>query len=159
MDHMGHDAAKFGEELGKTISTAALFGRSWKDALGAIAIQLTELVLKMTLFKSATASSGGGFFTSLLSGLSSGGFKAEGGPVDADHYYVVGERGPEVFAPGVSGAIIPNHALTSGGQDKRPIQFIQHVHGVSDVDSFKKSQTQIAADMAAMVGAAHRRVR
>src|SRR5205807_1646572 len=98
--------------------------RSWKDALGTIAIQLTELILKMTLFKTATAASGGGFFTSLLSGLSGkfGGGHAEGGPVNPDSWYVVGERGPEVFAPGVSGTVIPNHALASNGQDKRQFE-------------------------------------
>ena len=38
-------------------------------------------------------------------------FKAEGGPVKGGKSYVVGERGPEMFTPGVSGMITPNHAL------------------------------------------------
>ena len=38
-------------------------------------------------------------------------FRAEGGPVKAGGSYVVGERGPEMFSPGVSGTITPNHAL------------------------------------------------
>ena len=38
-------------------------------------------------------------------------FRANGGPVKAGGSYVVGERGPEVFTPGVSGMITPNHAL------------------------------------------------
>jgi len=38
-------------------------------------------------------------------------FKAEGGPVKAGGSYIVGERGPEMFSPGVSGTITPNHAL------------------------------------------------
>ena len=44
---------------------------------------------------------GGGIF---------GGFRAEGGPVSAGSAYVVGERGPEMFVPRVSGSIIPNGA-------------------------------------------------
>lgn len=36
--------------------------------------------------------------------------RAKGGPVMAGSAYVVGERGPEVFVPGASGAIIPNGA-------------------------------------------------
>ncbi len=40
-------------------------------------------------------------------------FKAEGGPVSAGQPYVVGERGPEWFVPGVSGAVVPN-AGTNG---------------------------------------------
>ncbi len=37
--------------------------------------------------------------------------KANGGPVMGGSSYIVGERGPEIFSPGVSGTITPNHAL------------------------------------------------
>lgn len=45
--------------------------------------------------------------------------RATGGPVDAGTTYLVGEKGPELFNPGTSGTIIPNHAITSssGGGD------------------------------------------
>ena len=36
---------------------------------------------------------------------------ADGGPVRGGSSYIVGERGPELFSPGVSGMITPNHAL------------------------------------------------
>ncbi len=39
------------------------------------------------------------------------GFAANGGPVTGGKSYIVGERGPELFTPGVSGGITPNHAL------------------------------------------------
>ena len=39
------------------------------------------------------------------------GAKAEGGPVKGGASYLVGERGPEMFTPGVSGMVTPNHAL------------------------------------------------
>ena len=38
-------------------------------------------------------------------------FRAEGGPVKGGQSYIVGERGPEMFTPGSSGMITPNHAL------------------------------------------------
>jgi len=38
-------------------------------------------------------------------------FKANGGPVKAGGSYIVGERGPELFTPGSSGSITPNHQL------------------------------------------------
>ena len=38
-------------------------------------------------------------------------FKANGGPVKSGRSYIVGERGPEMFTPGVSGMVTPNHAL------------------------------------------------
>lgn len=45
----------------------------------------------------------------LLGGLF--GKRAAGGPVRSGGSYMVGERGPEMFSPGVSGTITPNHAL------------------------------------------------
>jgi len=41
--------------------------------------------------------------------------RASGGPVRAGTPYVVGEEGPELFVPGASGNIIPNHALAGAG--------------------------------------------
>lgn len=37
-----------------------------------------------------------------------GGRRAGGGDVFSDQYYLVGENGPELFAPGMDGSIIPN---------------------------------------------------
>ena len=42
------------------------------------------------------------------------GFLASGGPASMGQAYVVGEQGPEVFVPGVSGTVVPNGA---GGGD------------------------------------------
>ena len=38
-------------------------------------------------------------------------FRADGGPVKRGGSFIVGERGPELFTPGVSGMITPNHTL------------------------------------------------
>lgn len=44
-------------------------------------------------------------------------FRADGGPVNANSPYIVGERGPELFMPRSSGTVIPNHSLAGmGGQ-------------------------------------------
>jgi hypothetical protein len=40
--------------------------------------------------------------------------RAGGGPVTGRTPYIVGERGPELFVPGASGSIVPNHALSGG---------------------------------------------
>ena len=49
----------------------------------------------------------------LLSGIPGIGglFRADGGPVKKGGSYIVGERGPELFSPGRSGMITPNHQL------------------------------------------------
>lgn len=40
---------------------------------------------------------------------------ADGGPANANTPYIVGERGPELFVPKSSGAVVPNHQLGSMG--------------------------------------------
>jgi phage-related protein len=41
--------------------------------------------------------------------------RAIGGPVSSGTPYLVGERGPELFIPDVSGTIMPNNTLSGGG--------------------------------------------
>tara|TARA_A100001391_G_scaffold11352_1_gene6736 strand:- start:496 stop:2457 length:1962 start_codon:yes stop_codon:yes gene_type:complete len=53
----------------------------------------------------------GGTFERGGGGLLGSIFKANGGPVKGGNSYIVGERGPEMFTPGVSGSITPNHQL------------------------------------------------
>jgi hypothetical protein len=55
----------------------------------------------------------GGTLGSIL-GSVFGGARAAGGPVSAGKAYLVGERGPELFAPGASGSIIPNGKMGGG---------------------------------------------
>jgi hypothetical protein len=57
-------------------------------------------------------SSLGGVFSRLIGFLP---HFAAGGPMSANMLSVVGENGPELFSPGTSGRIIPNHQLSIGG--------------------------------------------
>ena len=43
------------------------------------------------------------------------GVRAEGGPVESNSPYIVGERGPELFVPRSAGAIVPNHSMAMMG--------------------------------------------
>ena len=53
--------------------------------------------------------------TSLLRAIPGvGGFFADGGVTKSNKSYVVGERGPELFTPGVTGRVTPNHELGGG---------------------------------------------
>jgi hypothetical protein len=53
----------------------------------------------------------GDLFGGLYDGVAA---RATGGPVSGGSPYLVGERGPELFVPGSSGSIVPNHALAGG---------------------------------------------
>lgn len=44
--------------------------------------------------------------------------RAEGGPVYNNNAYLVGERGPELFVPNMTGRIIPNSQITNNNTDK-----------------------------------------
>lgn len=54
-----------------------------------------------------------------LLGLFGIGARAEGGPVGSGQTYLVGERGPELFTPNLSGHIVPNDELASGAGGRR----------------------------------------
>ena len=90
-----------------------------------IAKQLT-LILLQQLFNAlgggggafATAGknlTGAGALKTVIPGLAVGA-RANGGSVSSGSPYMVGERGPELFVPGRSGAIVPNDELGGGGQ-------------------------------------------
>ena len=78
------------------------------DLLNSIANKLLDIAVNMALFGTMSGTGTGG---GLLGGL----FRANGGSVASGQPYIVGERGPELFMPGRSGTIIPNHNLGGGG--------------------------------------------
>ena len=105
------------------------------DVLNNVLNKLIDAAFNMALFGNMQGTlGGGGLFGSILGGLGGlfgggGGsavaaltpeqqvsrftfMKANGGSVRAGNDYIVGERGPELFSPGVSGMITPNHALS-----------------------------------------------
>lgn len=67
--------------------------------------------------------SGTGGGTGILGGIGSfisgifGGGKASGGNIDPGKFYAVGEKGPEILGPGVSGAITPLTAPNTNGSN------------------------------------------
>lgn len=87
--------------------------------------------------------SGGGFNPLSLLGLIPG--LAEGGDTQAGRAYVVGEKHPELFIPKTAGTVVPT---VSAGQTKLSQTNVNlHIHGVTDADSFRKSQAQISSAM------------
>jgi hypothetical protein len=72
---------------------------------------LRQMAAQAAAAKFFESSGVAGFLGSLF-----GGFRASGGPVSSGRSYVVGERGPELFVPGASGAIVPNGAMSGAAQ-------------------------------------------
>jgi hypothetical protein len=75
-----------------------------------------------------------------------GGYRAAGGPVTARRSYIVGERGPELFRPGVSGDIIPAHAVAALGESggSQTINNNVTMHGVA---LRKRTPFEVAQEM------------
>jgi HK97 family phage major capsid protein len=86
-------------------------------------------------------------FTNLFAGAFGGG-RAHGGPVAPGASYLVGERGPELFSPHGAGTVRP---LTASGMTVNI-----SLPGVTDADSFRRSQTQVAAALTRAVGRGRR---
>jgi biotin operon repressor len=105
-------AASF-EKMANTIKTDIGNGikglikgtQTLNEALSNILNKMADAFLNMAIFGNFA-----GTFTE-GKGLLGAIFKANGGPVKGGKPYIVGEKGPELFTPGVSGNITPNHAL------------------------------------------------
>lgn len=119
------EAARFfGSALSDGLADAILEGRSFSSVLNGISQQIFRSGLQATftgqgplagLLGTAPAASAG---SSAVGGLAKfaqdlfGGFKANGGPVEAGQAYTVGERGRELFIPNGNGQIVP---IAKGG--------------------------------------------
>jgi len=84
------------------------------EALKQLVLDLIKAALQALIFRAIiSAVPGGAALSGAGSGLNAffGGFRAGGGPVSSGRAYVVGEDGPEIFSPSVSGSIIPNNQI------------------------------------------------
>lgn len=88
-------------DLGLTFESAfenvLLEGGKVQDLLRGLAKDVLRIFARQTIVKPLA-----GFLTGLIPG------RAKGGPVTAGAPYLVGEKGPELFVPGASGAIVPS---------------------------------------------------
>lgn len=87
---------------------------SFKELVNSMIADLARLQMRKGLEMLLGTGSGGGGLSSILAGFF-GGPKAEGGPVASGKAYLVGERGPEIFVPSNSGAIVNNSAAQRMG--------------------------------------------
>ena len=115
---------------------------SFRDLANSIISDLARIHLQRTI-TAPLMQAGSDWLGGLLGGLIPG--RALGGPVLGGRPYLVGERGPELFVPRVSGSITPNNALRSGGAVT--INQTYHFHGPAD-RGVVVSAAQLGAAMA-----------
>jgi hypothetical protein len=136
--------------LGSAFVDAITGARSFSDVLKALERDLLRIITNRafsTLVDYLLGGEGGGkgkggALLSVARGIAElfGGMRANGGPVDPSRYYIVGERGPELFRPATAGYIEPELPANRTG-------VVVHFHGVRDFDSFKQSQAAIAGTL------------
>lgn len=103
--------------------------KSVKDAFKSMAVAIIKDLYRIYVVQQIT-----GMINKKLGGTgpapagSFGGGKANGGPVEAGRSYTVGERGPELFTPAMSGTITPNSG--GGGGSTTIVQNINVSTGV-----------------------------
>lgn len=99
------------QDLGLTFASAfedaVVEGKKLSDVLKGLAQDIARVLVRRAVTEplaNALTSALGGAFPA----------RASGGPVTGSRPYLVGERGPELFVPGASGAIVPNGAFGGG---------------------------------------------
>ena len=91
-------------DIGNGIKGLIKGTQSLNDVLTNVLDRMADAFLNMAIFGNVAGSS-------VTGGLLGSIFRANGGPVKGGGSYIVGEKGPELFTPGVSGMVTPNHAL------------------------------------------------
>jgi hypothetical protein len=118
---------------------------SFRSFVQSAIADLTRLLAKMALFAFAenVLIPGGGFLGKVGSAILG---RAGGGPVLANHPYLIGEKGPELFVPRTSGKVVPNNALGGGARPQVNI----NVPAARDPISFARDGQWVQAIAAAM---------
>ena len=94
-------------DMGNGIKDLIKGTQTLNDVMRNMLNKMADAFLNLAIFGNI----GGG---SITGGLLGAIFKAEGGPVKGGGSYIVGERGPELFTPGVTGRVTPNHEMGGG---------------------------------------------
>jgi len=94
------------QDIGNGIKGLIKGTETLNNVLKNVLNKLADAALNMAIFGNV-----GGQFERGGGGILGSIFRAEGGPVKRGGSFIVGERGPELFTPGASGMITPNHAL------------------------------------------------
>ncbi len=98
----------FGDQVSSGFANAIVSGQKLSGVFKGIAADLAAMVIKQAIFNSISGIFGGVFGAGGIPALAHGGTATAGKP------HLVGERGPEIFVPKVTGTVIPNGGMGGG---------------------------------------------
>jgi hypothetical protein len=111
MKENGNFARDMGLSFTSAFEDAVVGGKKASDVIRSLGQDIARIIMRKSITEPF-----GNTVSEFVKKIDFGNlFKAEGGPVTGGQSYIVGERGPELFTPGASGAITPNHQLAAGG--------------------------------------------
>jgi lambda family phage tail tape measure protein len=155
---MNNAFSKMEDSLVNFVKTGKL---NFSDFANAIIEDILRIQIRQQIAMAATGASG--FLSQAFGGGSSptspsavapsdinmpgvAGARAGGGSVFSGSSYLVGEKGPEIFNPSVSGSIVPNGASSSGGIN---VQIINNSQAQVSTQSDGQGGLQVIVDMVA----------
>jgi hypothetical protein len=150
--------SSFSSSFASILDGASTVQKALHNFLSSFEKDLADLVAKnltQQLFGNLFNTGGGastGWLSAAAGALGFGGAKAGGGAVTAGTAYLVGEEGPELMIPGMSGSIVPNKATIGG---KTTVNQNFHFPGQATVT--RQTQSQVAAAAAQGLSKASRR--
>lgn len=148
IDRMVADAAS--AKLGEALTGSFTSGGSLGGFFGSIFPGIARAFDGGATTNAAAAGVGAGGLDAAIGSFLTAGL-ASGGPALPGNMYLVGEEGPELFAPGVAGRVIPNDAMPNG------VVVNINVSGVRDDGHLRQSASQVAAQAAVALQRASRR--
>ena len=131
---------KMSNALDEFVETGKL---NFADLARSIIQDITKMILKMLVFKAIEAGLNA-IFPGLGTAVSAVGGRANGGPVNKNMPYMVGERGPELFVPQNNGKIVPNNQLKADSTRPMPTNNIYNNYYINALDA--KSVAQMFAE-------------
>ncbi len=118
MEKLSAASKELGKNMSQSFTRMIEYGQGFQQMLANLVREFEAFLIKTMLFKELGSSlSGQGGFLGVVGNFFSGMAlpgRASGGPVTAGSLYMVGEQGPELFAPSMSGSIIPHGAMGGG---------------------------------------------
>ena len=133
------------------------FHAGLKGMLKGFVDTMRQMIAQKASAKILESSGIGAFFDTVLGSIFGGGKKPEGKAVGGSVYggtsYLVGERGPELFTPGSSGNITPNHKLGGGGFVFSPTYNLSAPNGVDRQELYAVAQQMSAQSKADLLNA------
>ena len=100
---------------------------SFKAFANAILEDLTRIIVRLLVVKALNAVLGGGggqVATTAADATTASGSRQEGGTVQPNRSFLVGERGPELFVPDRTGTIVPNQSTQAAEQKEMSVTIV-----------------------------------